>query len=682
MSAPPSFSEKFAYKFDLWYTSDPMAEVILLSVINAAFTILLFIAFWFTGSLTDLSGFTWFSEMFWMSWGQLSGKAPKARDPDGLLWPTRTVRVFAAFAGMFAFSLIVGFIKSALKSRLKDLKLGKGRVFEDGFSMVIGWNDKVLPLVDQLTMANESSGGGVIVVMAPHKKPWMDGIFVDNIEDWRGSKIVTRKGDPINPNNLMKASAPRARSIVVLSQGADADEADAQAARCTLALTGGMGEWMQGHIVVELRDVDNAPVVKMGVPASMSNLERDRMVCPLVGADMVGRLMVQCSIEAGLATVFSHILEFAGNEFYFSDGKEWMGQLYGQTFAKIAFQFADAVCIGLKYSTPRDVTAENPKGEFIVINPLGTTILEEGDSLLFIAEDDDTYQPGQDMSNSPGLGPDVDEPPEPPTKTLLIGWRRDIQDMVLELDKWVTPGSQLTMLNHSVTEEDAKPELEEGGCNLDAGDCANVTVTFETQNPIFRRELERCNIPDYDAILVLTEELGPDGLSSDSRSMISMLLCRDLQKEAVRTRQAVTWGHKKPSTDACIIAEILDPRTADLMKIAATDDHIVSNAMISMALGQISEQADLHNLIEQLFSEDGNELHIKDIGLYAFPGEQLCFWEIMNRARQRVEVAIGYQLQSAKNGGAPEKGLIVNPLDKSEKILWQPGDKIVVLAED
>jgi len=174
--------------------------------------------------------------------------------------------------------------------------------------MVIGWNDKVLPLVDQLTMANESSGGGVIVVMAPHKKPWMDGIFVDNIEDWRGSKIVTRKGDPINPNNLMKASAPRARSIVVLSQGADADEADAQAARCTLALTGGMGEWMQGHIVVELRDVDNAPVVKMGVPASMSNLERDRMVCPLVGADMVGRLMVQCSIEAGLATVFSHIL--------------------------------------------------------------------------------------------------------------------------------------------------------------------------------------------------------------------------------------------------------------------------------------------------------------------------------------------------------------------------------------
>ena len=86
---------------------------------------------------------------------------------------------------MFAFSLIVGFIKSALKvphivfvwlstlsgqdtslamnnrinrinshelqARLKALKLGKGRVFEQGFSMIIGWNDRILPLVDQVT---------------------------------------------------------------------------------------------------------------------------------------------------------------------------------------------------------------------------------------------------------------------------------------------------------------------------------------------------------------------------------------------------------------------------------------------------------------------------------------------------------------------------------------------------
>jgi len=684
----PSFKDKFWYQFDVWYTSDPMAEVYLLAGVNAFFCFLLFVFFAGTGSLSDLSGFEYFSEMLWMSWGQLSGKAPKARDPDGWTWPTRGVRTFAAFAGMFAFSLIVGFIKSALKARLKALKLGKGRVFEQGFSMIIGWNDRILPLVDQLTLANESSGGDVIVVMAPKEKPWMDGTFNDNIEDWRGSKIVSRKGDTINPNDLMKASAPRARSIVILSQGEDPDEADAQACRCTLALTGGM-PFLDGQVVVELRDIDNAPVVRMGVPDDWPELEKKRKVLPLIGNDMTGRLMVQCSQEAGLAHVFSHILEFDGNEFYFSDDQPWMRSLYGERFCNICFMFPDAVCIGIKLGTPRQ------GGEYIILNPPGTDVIEEGDSLLFIAEDDDSYAPGELKLTNCGSPPDFELPPRPATKNLLIGWRRDIQDMIFELDDWVVPGSYLTMLSTEPSEEDRRMELEDAQCMVDE-DLKNVVVDFQQQNPIFRRELERCGIPDYDAILVLTEEIpGNDGLSCDSRSMITMLLCRDLQKEATRDLGAVTFGYKKPSDQACVIAEILDPRTSELIKLAKPDDHVVSNAMISMALGQMAECADLGPLIEDLFAKEGNEMHIKDVRLFANTDrpEALTFWEIMNRARQRCEVAIGYQRGQDIIDGMPEKGIILNPANRDERITWFgprtsergqliPGDKIVVIAEE
>merc|ERR1712205_202784 len=98
--------------------------------------------------------------------------------------------------------------------------------------------------------------------------------------------------------------------------------------------------------------------------------------------------------------------------------------------------------------------------------------------------------------------------------------------------------------------------------------------------------------------------------------MITLLLCRDLQREAVRDRGMVTFGYQKPSDQATIIAEILDPRTSELIKLANTDDHVVSNALISMALGQISEQADLGCLIDDLFSNKGNEIHIKDVRLF------------------------------------------------------------------
>ena len=75
---------------------------------------------------------------------------------------------------------------------------------------------------------------------------------------------------------------------MILSQGEDADEADAQAARCTLALTGGM-PFLDGHVVVELRDIDNAPVVRMGISDNLAEHEKKKKVLPLIGNDMTGR---------------------------------------------------------------------------------------------------------------------------------------------------------------------------------------------------------------------------------------------------------------------------------------------------------------------------------------------------------------------------------------------------------
>jgi len=101
-----------------------------------------------------------------------------------------------------------------------------------------------------------------------------------------------------------------------------------------------------------------------------------------------------------------------------------------------------------------------------------------------------------------------------------------------------------------------------------------------------------------------------------------------------------------------------------------------------MALGQMSEQADLGPLIDDLFSEEGNEMHIKDVRLFAYEGETLSFWEIMNRARQRCEVAIGYQRFVDAQNDPETKGLQLNPVDKSERITWADKDKIVVISED
>jgi len=419
---------------------------------------------------------------------------------------------------------------------------------------------------------------------------------------------------------------------------------------------------------VELRDADNIPVVRLGISDKMcpSKEEKERRVLPCVGSNLIGRLMVQCSVEPGLAEVFDHLLAFEHNEFYFSS---W-DQLIGRNFADACFSFEGAVCIGI--CTPQLV-----EGKRIFLNPPGDVKINVGDSLIFIAEDNDTYHCMDNMNlSAPGKPPDVKEEAKKPTRTLLIGWRRDMQEMVFEVDKWAPPGSKLTILAPGCEDDGYAPPgptIAERLDELAAADCdpaalQNIVLENVEGNPLVRPGLMKAKIHEFDSVLILTaEEDGKEGIKSDSRSMVTMLLCRDIQnKEAAPDDRR---------TNPFLVAEILDPRTATLCSLAAADDFMVSNRLVSEALAQMSQEINIHPLVEDLFSPEGSEMHIKDIKLYAAQGESLSFWELLARARMRCEIAIGYY----KHGG---KELVMNPLDKSAPICWDPADRVVVLSED
>ena len=49
---------------------------------------------------------------------------------------------------------------------MEDLRKGKADVLESGHSLILGWSDKILPIVDQLCNANASEGGRPIVILA------------------------------------------------------------------------------------------------------------------------------------------------------------------------------------------------------------------------------------------------------------------------------------------------------------------------------------------------------------------------------------------------------------------------------------------------------------------------------------------------------------------------------------
>ena len=150
----------------------------------------------------------------------------------------RVVSVAISFGGMLVFALMVGLVSDAISEKVDSLKKGKSEVIESNHTLVLGWSDKLGSLLKQLAVANESLGGGVVVVLAERCKQEMESEVAKLEFDLRGTSVICRSGSPLVIADLKKVSVNKARAIIVLAEVQNADQSDARALRIVLSLTG------------------------------------------------------------------------------------------------------------------------------------------------------------------------------------------------------------------------------------------------------------------------------------------------------------------------------------------------------------------------------------------------------------------------------------------------------------
>ena len=269
-------------------------------------------------------------EAMWIVWTFVADPGTHADQEQPTL---RTIAFLATIGGMLIFALMIGIVADAVSDSLDELKKGKSRVIESGHTLILGWSDKALPTIREIAIANESEGGGVCVVLADRPKQTMEQELSLSLskEDLKGTIVVFRSGSPILMSELLKVSAPTAKSVIVLAdQSVGADESDARSVRVVMSLT---GIHVTAHVVVEMCDIDNRELV---------HLVGRGMVETIVAHDIIGRLMIQCARQPGLAQILEQLLGFDDNEFYI---EQWPC-LTGKTFEAASFLFKDAIPIG------------------------------------------------------------------------------------------------------------------------------------------------------------------------------------------------------------------------------------------------------------------------------------------------------------------------------------------------
>jgi len=624
----PSLLDRVRYAFDNLMSRGTVAMIGWLALLTLLLTFFASAIVWITRISPEAS----FVEQFW-SYLMLS------LDTDtwtGESWSFRLAAVFVAFSGIFVTSILVGLLATGIANRIEDLRKGRSRVIESGHTVILGWSEQVFPIISELLVANENQRKPCIVVLGDKSKVEMEDEIHDKVGDTGRTRIVCRRGNPMEMGHLDVVSLHTAKSIIVLAPATD--DPDSSVIKTMLAITNNPKRRSNPyHIVADIRDPKNLQAARI--------VGRGEAELVLTG-HLIGRITAQTCRQSGLSVVYMELMNFAGDEIYF---KAEPG-LIGQTFGEALLAYEDSAPIGLC-----------PEGGQPRLNPPMDTVIRDGDQIIAISEDDDTVQ----LSGLTDLGIQEQaiqtiEPGEAvPEHILMLGWNSRAPFIINELDQYVAPGSSVAVVADSV---DVETEIGEH-----CGAVRNQTVGFQQGDITDRRTLDELPFQTCDHLILLSYSDALEVQQADARTLITLLHLRD-----IADRNGYSFS---------IVSEMLDMRNRDLAQVTRADDFVVSDRLVSLVVSQISENKKLGAVFADLFDPEGSEIYLKPAASYVKPGVPLNFYTVVDSARRGGETALGYRIQAHAYDAANAYGVILNP-DKSVPVTFSEQDEIIVLAEE
>ncbi|MCW3085787.1 MAG: potassium transporter TrkA [Bacteroidetes bacterium] len=632
MKTKPPLSQKIRYAFENTLSKGTPAIIMWLAILSLLIVIVAAGFLAMTGiKQTDGNDLNfieaaWQSLMHTMDSGTLGGD-------NG--WSFRIVMFFVTVGGIFILSSLIGTLTSGLESTLDEMRKGRSQVLEKEHTLILGWSPKVFSIISELIIANENQKKARIVIMADRDKVEMEDEIRSKFPHTKNTKIICRTGSPLDLTDLEVVSPHDARSIIILSP--EEGNADTHVIKSILAITNNPKRKKEKyHIVAEIRNEENMEAAEL--------VGGDEAVLVLAG-DLIARVTAQTCRQSGLSVVYTELLDFDGAEIYFRDEPS----LYGKTYKDALFAYENSAIMGLFHANG-DVS----------INPAMNKILDKGDQVIAISEDDDTIRLSGKSTFELELKAVLakTEKTSEKEKTLILGWNEKGNSIIKELDNYVSAGSEVLVVAENATIGEELNELKKT--------LTNIGVTFKKANTTEKAVLLSLDIATYNHIIILCYT-NMEMQDADAKTLITLLHLRNISDT-----------NKK---DISIVSEMLDVRNRELAEVTKADDFIVSDKLISLMLSQLSENKHLQKVFSTLFAAEGSEIYLRPAKDYVQPGNALNFYTIMESAANRGETAIGYRIHSqAKN---PEKayGVVVNPV-KSAKITLGENDKVIVLAED
>lgn len=557
---------------------------------------------------------------------------------------------FQFIAAMIFLNLFIGIITSDMESVREDEKRGKSKIYSEGHTLILGWSDKVFSIIDELREANDSKEKAEIVILADKEKNEMDFLIKEKFEGFSTTKIRTRSGNMSHLDDLELVNAWKSKSIIILNDNSEG--ADYLILKSIIALFNHIEDKnnIGFHIVAEINDPEVLQIVK--------NIDSNGNLILFDSEDFISRLIAQATLNPNISKVYTEILGFKGSEFYIQEVNKG---LVGHTYKDSLYKYEESCVAGVF----------NSNG--CILNPLPDYVLQNDDKLIILAEDDSTIK--LNLNNHPNINHELIKR----NKTnehhkhnlLIINYSPKLPSILYNFASYLKKDSivriliqdneELAKITEFLSSQDNFEYSKINENHYKYGNCL-IEITIESKpNTTFLQSM----LDNIETVIVLAAQQRYRNIDEiDTNTLVYLLFLKEIENTT--------------PFSFSVIAEIMDDNNREIVKNKYITDFIISSNIVGPVLAQLSEEKDLKEVMDVLFTSEGSEIYVRPAENYVELDKKVNFATIVESAINQNETALGVII--IKND-QKENEFILNP-PKSQEFILSHKDKIIVLSEE
>lgn len=612
-----SFREKLQYKIDNIMSKGTVSVIKILFWLTLLVAVVVGALVTVFGTETGIGRQTWNAIMHALDPGVLSG-APE----DSSLAYLIGMSVLTLY-GVLVMSILIGIISAGIEDKLNQLRKGFSKIIEEDHVVILGFNDNIYTLLSELIEANSNHKDGCIVVVGTEEKEDMEKKIHDKFPNTRTTRIICRSGSLSDQHLYAQCSVETSKCVIINEYD------DASVIKIILSA----GNYMKTHELLH-EDLFMVAVINDEENVSAAGIAGEGRAEIIYAGRAISRIIAHSCRYSGIYQVLVELFDYDGDELYYENVPELTGCTFGESLNK----FSKEIVFGIWHDNKS------------YLNPPMDMVIEEGDKLILLEEDDGVFKTSD--SASPVKKDQIVERStkmkREQEKILMLGINEKMEGILEEYDKFVKKGSEIMIVC-----------IEELPFATDQFD--NLLITHIQEKETNRSVLEQVVTDQIKKILILNDDRENEE-KSDADTLLQLIFLKDIAA--------------RKNLDFSITSELMKSDNQRLASQIREEDFIIGSNIINLIMTQVSENRELANVFAELLQEEGSEIYFRPAEDYVKLGEPVNFYTVTESALLKSEVAVGY-----RKGTDDGFEIITNP-KKEEEIVYAAGDFIIVLAED